>query len=130
MTATLNRILVVEDEDDIREIVTAVLETLGKYTVESCTSSDEAIEKAAAFNPDIMLLDVMMPGMDGPTTLSKLRDNPGLEKTPVIFMTAKAMPAEIESYMSLGALGVITKPFNPTTICEEIEAFWDSAHSS
>ena len=71
-----------------------------------------------------------MPGMDGPTTLGKLHGISELEKTPVIFVTAKAMPAEIEHYMSLGALGVITKPFNPTTICEEIEAFWDDAHSS
>jgi len=130
MTTAINKILVIEDDDDIREIVSMALETIGGYTVEPCVSGDEAIEKAAAFDPDIILLDVMMPGMDGSATLDKLRGIPGLEKTPVIFVTAKAMPAEIKGYISLGALGVITKPFNPTTICHEIEALWDSAHSS
>ena len=129
MTSVINRILVVEDEPDIREIVTAALEALGGYTVEPCASGDEAIEKAAAFDPDIILLDVMMPGMDGPTTLGKLRDIAGLEKTPVIFLTAKAMPAEIERYISLGALGVITKPFDPSTICKEIESLWDASQA-
>jgi len=130
MTPPINRILLAEDENDIREIVSAALEILGKFTVEPCASGDEAIEKAAAFNPDIILLDVMMPGIDGPTTLGKLREIPTLEKTPVIFVTAKAMPAEIERYKSLGAIGVIVKPFDPTTICSEIQSFWDAAHSS
>jgi two-component system, OmpR family, response regulator len=130
MTPTLQRILVVEDEDDIREIVTAALEALGDYTVHPCASGNEAIKSAAAFNPDVVLLDVMMPGMDGPTTLGKLREIAALEKTPAIFLTAKAMPAEIEHYQSLGALGVIVKPFNPTSICQEIETLWDAFHSS
>ena len=129
MTSAISRILVVDDEDDIRKIISAALEALGGYIVESCSSGNEAGLKAAAFNPDIILLDVMMPGMDGPTTLGKLRKIDGLETTPVIFITAKAMPTEIERYMSLGALGVITKPFNPMTICEEIEALWNAAPS-
>jgi CheY-like chemotaxis protein len=130
MTSSLNKVLVVEDEDDIREIVTAALEIFGGYTVEPCASGDEAIERAAAFDPDIMLLDVMMPGMDGPTTLGKLREISGLENKPVIFVTAKAMPAEIEGFISLGAIGVITKPFDATTICQEIETLWSTANSS
>ena len=130
MTSAIKRVLLAEDEDDIREIVSAALEILGEYTVESCASGTEAIEKAEAFNPDIILLDVMMPGIDGPTTLGKLREIPALEKTPVIFVTAKAMPTEIERYKTLGAIGVIVKPFDPTTICKEIESFWNAAHSS
>ena len=127
MISAISRILVVDDEDDIREIVSASLEALGGYTVEPCESGNEAILKAAAFKPDIILLDVMMPGMDGPTTLGKLREIDGLQTTPVIFITAKAMPTEVDRYLSLGTLGVITKPFNPMTICEEIEALWNAA---
>ena len=82
-----------------------------------------------AFDHDIILLDVMMPGIDGPTSLGKLRDSPGLEKTPVIFLTAKVMPAEVEQYISMGAIGFITKPFDTSTICAEIESLWDTAHS-
>lgn len=122
MTTTINKVLVVEDEDDIREVLCSALEYVCNFTVEPCTSGYQALEKAAAFDPDLMLLDVIMPGMDGPETLRKLRQISGLEATPVIFVTAKAMPAEIEHFKSLGALGVIVKPFDPMAICGEIKA--------
>ncbi len=122
MTGAIKKVLVVEDEDDIREVLCSALEFVCEFTVEPCASGFQAIEKAATFGPDLMLLDVMMPGMDGPQTLSKLRQIPGLEATPVIFVTAKAMPAEIAHFKSLGALGVIVKPFDPMAICDQIIA--------
>ena len=122
MTDAIKKVLVGEDEDDIRQVLCLTLEFVCKFTVEPCASGDQAINKAAAFGPDLMLMDVMMPGMDGPETLSHLRQIPGLEATPVIFVTAKAMPSEIEHFISLGALGVIVKPFDPEAICDEISA--------
>lgn len=122
MTDTIKKVLVVEDEDDIREVLCSALEFVCEFTVEPCASGDQAINKAASFGPDLMLMDVMMPGMDGPATLGKLRLIPGLEATPVIFVTAKAMPAEIEHFKSLGAIGVIVKPFDPMALCDQIKA--------
>ena len=122
MTGTIKKVLVVEDEDDIREVLCWALELVCKFTVEPCASGDQAIAKAAAFDPDLILVDVMMPRMDGPTTLGKLREIAGLETTPIIFVTAKAMPAELAHFKSLGALGVIVKPFDPMAICDEINA--------
>lgn len=127
MTSAISRILVVEDEDDIREVTIVALETLGGFTVEPCASGTEIVEKAQAFQPDLVLLDVMMPSQDGPQSLKKLRDAPGFEKTPVIFITAKAMPEEIDRIMALGAIGVITKPFDPITLCAQIKEFLNAS---
>lgn len=116
----LKRILYVDDESDIREVATMVLETLGGYAVEKCASGNEALAKAAAFAPDLILLDVMMPGLDGPSTLAELRRNPATAHIPAIFMTAKVQAHEIEEYLALGAKGVITKPFDSMTLCDQI----------
>ena len=123
------RVLVVDDILPNVKVLEAKL-AAEYYDVTTALSGKEALEEMAKAPPDIVLLDVMMPGMDGPTTLGKLREIAALEKTPAIFLTAKAMPAEIEHYQSLGALGVIVKPFNPTSICQEIETLWDAFHSS
>ncbi len=124
----LSKILHVEDEPDIREVARLALETVGGFAVESCDSGADAIAKAPAFRPDLVLLDVMMPGMDGPTTFERLRRVPGLEKTPVIFMTAKAMPQEIERFKEMGALDVITKPFDPMGLADQVRRIWARAH--
>ena len=125
MTARpLKRILHVEDEPDIRAIAKLTLEALGGYEVESCESGEEALAKAPDFQPDLVLLDVMMPGMDGPMTLAALRRLPSCSGVAMVFMTAKAQPSEIEKFRSLGAVDVITKPFDPQSLCQQIGALW------
>ena len=114
------KILLVEDEPDIQTIVKIALETIGGFTVRICSSGREALETIEAFDPDCILLDVMMPGMDGPTTLKALRQLPGFATTPVIFMTAKVQPQEVAEYKALGALDMISKPFNPMTLASTL----------
>jgi CheY-like chemotaxis protein len=128
MANQLNRITYVEDEPDIREVAQIALETLGGFTLDVCVNGIEAVEKAPAFEPDLILLDVMMPGMDGIETFQKLRRNPKLAETPIVFMTAKAHPGEIEKYSALGSAGVITKPFDPITLSDKIRGIWDQQH--
>ena len=125
----LERILCVEDEEDIRKIQAIALESLGGFTVRVCASGAEAIQEAAAFAPQLILLDVMMPGMDGPTTLKSLRALTGLEETPVIFVTAKIQPEEIEYYIELGALEVIAKPFDPMKLASQVWEIWEMRHA-
>ena len=120
----LSRILYVEDEPDIQAVARLALEHIGGFTVEVCSSGHEALERATAFAPDLILLDVMMPGMDGPSTLSRLRELPALSAIPVIFMTAKVQPQEVASYRAMGALDVIAKPFDPMTLSDDIRAVW------
>ena len=127
-TEALKKILYAEDEPDISEIATMALETIGEFTVESCASGNEALEAAPRFQPDLILLDVMMPGIDGPSTLKALRRLPGFETTPVVFMTAKVMEDEMERFKKLGALVVITKPFDPAVLSDQILAIWEKHH--
>lgn len=124
MTQELTRILYVEDDPDIQAIAMMVLETIHGFVMESCSSGAEALAKAVIFAPDLILLDVMMPGMDGPETLKGLRTFPELAATPVVFMTAKVQPQEVEGYLNLGAVGVIAKPFDPMTLAQELRAIW------
>ena len=128
MTKALNTILYVEDEPDIRTVAQLALETVGGFTVKLCGSGEEAVQAGPAFKPDLLLLDVMMPGMDGPTTLAALRKDPSMKDTPVIFMTAKVQPSEIQNYRDLGALDVIAKPFNPMTLAEQVRSIWARAY--
>ena len=122
----LKRILYVEDEPDIQAVAKMALEMVGGFTVRICSSGEEALGVAADFAPDLILLDVMMPGMDGPSTLKALRNLPSLAKIPVAFMTAKVQPQEVEQYRSLGARDVIAKPFDPMTLSEQVRAIWSS----
>lgn len=124
MAHELTRILYVEDDPDIQAIAMMVLETINGFTLEACSGGSEALAKAVAFNPDLVLLDVMMPGMDGPETLKGLRAFPELVNTPIVFMTAKVQPQEVEGYLSLGAVGVIAKPFDPMTLAQELRDIW------
>ena len=130
MNNALDRILYVEDDLDIQTIALMVLESISDFTVEVCSSGSEAISKAVAFGPDIMLLDVMMPGMDGIETLSELRKFPELKNTPVVFMTAKVQPQEVQSYLDLGAVAVIAKPFDPMTLSDQLRSIWRKATSA
>lgn len=127
MTKPLERILYVEDDPDIQQIAVMVLESLAGFTITACSSGHEALEKAVAFNPDLMLLDVMMPGIDGPETLRELRKFPELENKPAVFMTAKVQPQEVQEYLSMGAVAVIPKPFDPMTLADELRRVWEKS---
>ena len=120
----LEKILYIEDEADIQAIARIALEAIGGFTVETSNSGQEGLSKAASYLPDIILLDVMMPGMDGPSTLLALRQTAGISDTPVVFMTAKVQPNEIADYLALGALGVIAKPFDPMTLADQVRKIW------
>lgn len=123
----LKKILYVEDEPDIQMVAKLSLESLGGFQLEVCSSGAEAIEKGPAFGPDLILLDVMMPGMDGPTTLQRLREVPSLSGVPAVFMTAKAQPQEIQQFLALGAADVITKPFDPMALPTTVRTIWERA---
>jgi CheY-like chemotaxis protein len=118
---TIRKVLLVDDEEDIRTIGQLSLNRVGGWQTVLATSGTEAISKAASEQPDLILLDVMMPGMDGPTTLGQLRAQAATAKTPVIFMTAKVQKQEVARYLELGAAGVIGKPFDPMTLPAEIK---------
>ena len=118
--AIANRILYVEDEPDIRTIAKIALEKIGGFTVRVCGSGREALDAVSGFAPDCVILDVMMPGMDGPSTLAALRALPASANVPVIFMTAKVQSSEIAQYKALGALDVIVKPFDPLSLASTI----------
>lgn len=121
----LTRILMVEDEPDIQTVARLALETVGGFTVATCDSGEQALTMAPDFGPELILLDVMMPSMDGPTTLKALRRIPELESVPVVFMTAKVQPQEVESFMAMGAEAVIAKPFDPMTLADRVREIWD-----
>lgn len=126
MTEQNVRILYVEDEDDIRAVAQIALDGEG-FELLPCASGQEALDKASDTTPDVILLDVMMPGMDGPTTLSQLRKMPHLSNTPAVFMTAKVQPSEIAQLKSLGALDVIAKPFDPMELADQLRAILNAA---
>jgi len=127
--AELQKILYAEDEPDIQSIAQMALEMMGGYTLKLCQNGQQAVEVAEEFAPDLILLDVMMPTMDGPTALREMRKIPSLANTPVIFMTAKVQHQEIENYKALGAIDVIAKPFDPMTLPENVKALWQRAVS-
>lgn len=124
MTSELNKILYVEDEPDIQAIAKLALEAVGGFTVKICSSGQEALDSVGDFAPDLVLLDVMMPGMDGPSTLKALRESGRCTSTPVVFMTAKVQPQEVASYKELGALDVIAKPFDPMSLPNQVRTIW------
>lgn len=124
---TLRKILMVEDDTDIQTVAQMSLEMVGGYEVLVCSGGQEALEVVDTFSPDLVLLDVMMPDMDGPTVLRNLRARPSTESIPVIFMTAKAQAHEVASYRGMGALGVVSKPFDPMTLPDTVAEIWRQA---
>lgn len=124
-SATLANILYVEDDLDIQTVAQIALEVVGGFSLKICSSGMMALNSIeAGYVPDLLLLDVMMPVMDGPTTLSELRKLPVTQTTPVIFMTAKVQSSEMEYYKSLGAIGVIAKPFDPMELSAQVQKIW------
>ena len=120
----LNRICYVEDDEDIQRIVRMSLERVGKMTVEVVSDPMVAIERMIAFKPELVMLDWMMPGMDGPTLFRKMRDIPETRELPVVFITAKASQREQDELRTLGAAGTILKPFSPKDLPEQLRAIW------
>jgi CheY-like chemotaxis protein len=128
MTRTLQRILFVEDDSDIQMVAQLALEDVGGFTVQVCSSGQEALATAGAFAPDIILLDVMMPGMNGVDTFKALKQLPDIAHVPAIFMTAKVQTHEVEQYTAMGAVGVIAKPFDPMTLSKQIQHIWEACY--
>lgn len=118
------KILHVDDEADIRSITKLALEAVGGFIVFSCASGKEAISTVGEVEPDLIVMDVMMPEMDGPTTFRALQNIPTASQIPVIFMTAKTQTHEIQELMKVGAIGVIAKPFDPIQLSNEVERIW------
>ena len=120
----LNRICYVEDDEDIQRIVRMSLERVGKMTVEVVGDPMVAIERITAFKPELVMLDWMMPGMDGPTLFRKMRETPETKDLPVVFITAKASTRELDELRTLGAVGTISKPFSPKDLPDQLRAIW------
>lgn len=123
----LKRILHVEDDPSIQAVVKVALEAIGGYQVLSCSSGLQALEEVERFAPHFILLDVMMPGMGGTETLTRLSERIDLTQVPVAFMTAKVQPGEIEHLRNLGARDVIVKPFDPMRLASQIQAIWEAS---
>ncbi len=121
----LRRILCVEDDEDIRRILRLSLEKLGRMTVDLVADPAQAIDAMLAFKPDLVMLDWMMPGMDGPTLLHKMRERPETRALPVVFVTAKASQRELAELEALGAAGAISKPFAPKDLPDQLRAIWN-----
>lgn len=126
----LTRILYAEDEPDILEITVLSLESFGGFEVATCTSGAGVVALAHEFKPDLILLDVMMPDVDGPSALKALRADDDLKSIPVVFMTAKVMDHEVSELISFGAVSVISKPFVPTELCDRITEAWNTCHDT
>jgi two-component system OmpR family response regulator len=118
--------LVIDDEADIRAIARLSLARVGNMDVVEAAGGEEGLRMAAAEGPDVILLDMMMPGMDGPTTFAALRAAAATAQIPVIFLTAKAMRSEVERLTAMGARGVLTKPFDPMTLAAQVRAILDA----
>ncbi|MGM0526355.1 MAG: response regulator [Pseudomonadota bacterium] len=124
----LKRVLLVDDEPDIQAIAKLSLDKVGGFTSLICSSGYEAIEQIADFKPDLVLLDVMMPDLDGPHTLKELKKRGLLDDTPVVFFTAKVLNSEVEELKELGAQDVIAKPFDPMKLPNQLKDIWSRTH--
>ncbi len=120
--------LCVEDDPDIRTLIELALRDVGGLEVRACGSGPQALELLPRLNPDVILLDVMMPEMDGMETCERIRSTTD-KPPPVIFMTAKVQPREVERYMALGAIGVIAKPFDPMRLATEVRHLWQEGRT-
>jgi CheY-like chemotaxis protein len=114
------RILIIDDEDDIREVAALSLETIAGWDVVTANSGAQGLARAIEHQPDAVLLDVMMPGMDGPTTFRELRKNPATSRIPVVLLTAKVQSNDQKRFADLGVEAVLLKPFDPLTLATQI----------
>lgn len=120
------KVLIIDDEDDIRSVAALSLGILGGVEVVEAENGRDGISKAASEKPDVILLDMMMPEMDGVATLAELRNTQGVSSIPVIFLTARAMSSEVENLKRMGAKGILTKPFDPTILATQVKAILEA----
>ena len=126
-TRTCQSILYVDDDPDICEVVLATLGSIAGLSVHTASSGEQAIDLAYELRPDLVLMDLMMPGIDGPSTLKRMRESAVIATIPVIFMTSRGLPQELAYFLELGAIGVIPKPFDPLTLYDELSVLWEQA---
>lgn len=115
-----HKVLIIDDEDDIREVAALSLESVAGWDVVTASSGAQGLARAIEHQPDAILLDVMMPGMDGPTTFRELRGNPATAKIPVLLLTAKVQSSDQRRFADLGVEAVLFKPFDPLTLSDQI----------
>jgi two-component system, OmpR family, response regulator len=123
-------VLYVDDDPDICEVVQATLRLIADLDVHTAGSGEQAIDIAYELRPDLVLMDVTMPGLDGPSTFKCMRESALIADIPVIFMTAKVLPTEIAHFLQLGAIGVIGKPFDPLSLYDDVFALWKKANAA
>jgi two-component system, OmpR family, response regulator len=121
----LKKILFVEDDPDMQIIARFSLESLGHFEPKVVSSGRQALNEFLSFSPQLILLDVMMPEMDGPSTLKEFQKMPEAVHIPIVFMTAKTQKSEIENYLKIGATDVIQKPFDPMVLSQTVQKIWD-----
>jgi len=126
----LRKIMIVDDEEDIRTIASMALELTGGFTIALAASGQQAIDEAPDFVPDIILLDFMMPGMDGPATLRVIQSHPTLSQVPIVFMTGKVQPQEVAECLAMGAIAVISKPFEAMKLAQQVQNIWDMSQQT
>ena len=120
MEDRLKYIFCVDDDEDILTVAKLCLECVGGFEVTCMPKSTDAVHTARKVLPDLILVDVMMPIMDGPAVLKKIREDKTLQNIPVAFMTARVKNEEVREYLEIGAAGVIAKPFDPLTLCDQV----------
>ena len=126
----LKRIMYVDDDPDLQHIVRLGLETRSGFTVKTCGSGKQALEEITQFQPDLVLLDMVLPDLEGTQLLEMLPERPGKPRVPVIFLTAKIHPGEVEKYIKWGAIGVINKPVSPLTLGRHVREIWEGKYTS
>lgn len=127
MSSSLKKIMLVEDDEQIAFMTLIALQDIGNFEVLHCSGGQAALDAFDDFEPQIVLMDVMMPEMDGLETLKALRRNPRASDVPVVFMTAKVQTHQQQGYYDLGAVGVIAKPFDPITLSQQVSDLWQRA---
>lgn len=124
---SLKRIIYIDDDIDLQYIVRLGLEIKGGFTVKNCDSGEQAAKEIKMFQPDLVLLDMVLPGMSGIQLLEKLRNFPEIPRVPVIFLTAKMNPNQLAEYRELGVIGVINKPLNPLNLVHQVREIWEGS---
>lgn len=120
MNSLMRRILIIDDEDDIREVAALSLEATAGWQIYTASSGAAGIEIASVERPDAILMDVMMPGVDGPTTFANMQQNPAVADIPVLLLTAKVQGVDQRRFAGLGLAGILFKPFDPLTLAQQI----------
>ena len=121
----LKRIMYVDDDPDLQDIVRVSLETRGGFTVACCDSGNQALEEIPNFKPDLVILDMVLPGMSGFQLLERMRHLRGVPWIPVIFLTSKIRPDQAEDFVKLGVIGIINKPLNPLELRHQVREIWE-----